>query len=138
MKEVRDSASNCNSLRRKLLKKLEPLELRVLEDCFELFADTVAELNKVLADLSSAAAPKRYYADLQTLLSGAMTNQNTCLDGFTYSKNNMRRFIEGRLWRILRHFSNSLAMEHKLKKKKGLGGAFPRVRQNAWWIFRCG
>ncbi|XP_047969840.1 pectinesterase-like [Salvia hispanica] len=120
MKEVRDSASNCSSLRRKLLKRLEPLELRALEDCLELFADTVAELGKVLSDLSGdAASPEKHYADLQTLLSGAMTNQNTCLDGFAYSKNNTRRFIEGRLRRISRHFSNSLAMVQKLKKKKG-------------------
>ncbi|KAG6412577.1 hypothetical protein SASPL_125259 [Salvia splendens] len=121
MKEVRDSASNCSSLRRKLLKRLEPLELHALEDCLELFADTVAELGKVLSDLSSSgdALPEKHYADLQTLLSGAMTNQNTCLDGFAYGKNNTRRFIEGRLRRISRHFSNSLAMVQKLKKKKG-------------------
>ncbi|KAH6768914.1 hypothetical protein C2S51_014250, partial [Perilla frutescens var. frutescens] len=118
MKEVRASADNCTSLRRKLLKKLEPLELRALEDCLELFSDTVTELNKILADLSSSAAPAKYYADLQTLLSGAMTNQYTCLDGFAYSKNNTRRFIEGRLRRISRHVSNSLAMVKKLKKNK--------------------
>lgn len=121
MKEVRDSADNCSSLRRKLLKKLEPLELLALGDCLELFADTVDDLNKILSDLSSAAAPAKYYADLQTLLSGAMTNQYTCLDGFAYSKNNTRRFIEGRLRRISRHFSNSLAMAKKLKKKQEKG-----------------
>ncbi|KAK6135076.1 hypothetical protein DH2020_031197 [Rehmannia glutinosa] len=119
MKEVRDSASNCSSLRRKLLKKLEPIELRALEDCLELFADTVEELKKINSDLSASKSPEKYYDDLQTLLSGAMTNQYTCLDGFAYSKNNTRRFIEGRLKRISRHVSNSLAMVKKLKRKIG-------------------
>lgn len=117
MKEVRDSASNCSSIRRKLLKKLEPLELRALEDCLELFSDTIAELKKILTDLTASSSPEKYYDDLQTLLSGAMTNQYTCLDGFAYSKNNTRRFIEGRLKRISRHVSNSLAMVKKLKRK---------------------
>ncbi|KAI3449453.1 hypothetical protein Pfo_006118 [Paulownia fortunei] len=117
MKEVRVSASNCSGIRRKLLKKLETLELRALDDCLELFSDTVAELKKILTDLSASNSPEKYYDDLQTLLSGAMTNQYTCLDGFAYSKNNTRRLIEGRLKRITRHVSNSLAMVKKLKRK---------------------
>ncbi|KAK6120179.1 hypothetical protein DH2020_046085 [Rehmannia glutinosa] len=125
MKEVRDSASNCSSLRRKLLKKLEPIELRALEDCLELFADTVEELKKINSDLSASKSQEKYYDDLQTLLSGAMTNQYTCLDGFAYSKNNTRRFIEGRLKRISRHVSNSLAMVKKLKRKSGKKSKVP-------------
>ncbi|KAL6564165.1 hypothetical protein OROMI_015615 [Orobanche minor] len=117
MKEVEASASNCSSLRRKLLKKLEPIELRALDDCLELFSVTVVQLNRINADLSSTKSPEIYYDDLQTLLSGAMTNQYTCLDGFAFSKNNTRRFIEGRLKKISRHVSNSLAMVKKLKKR---------------------
>ncbi|KAG8389513.1 hypothetical protein BUALT_Bualt02G0237200 [Buddleja alternifolia] len=127
MKEVRISASNCSSLRRKLMKELEPLDLRALDDCLELFSDTVSELQKILADLSVNHSPERYYDDLQTLLSGAMTNQYTCLDGFAYSRNNTRRLIEKRLKRISRHVSNSLAMVKKLKRKskKPSDEAFP-------------
>ncbi|XP_051142214.1 pectinesterase [Andrographis paniculata] len=117
MKEVGSAASNCSSIRRKLMRKLEPLELRALDDCLELFTDTVDELKKILTDLSASSSPEKYYDDLLTLLSGAMTNQYTCLDGFAYSKNNTRRFIEGRLRRISRHVSNSLAMVKKLKRK---------------------
>ncbi|KAK4482162.1 hypothetical protein RD792_009303 [Penstemon davidsonii] len=118
MKEVRASASNCSGLRRKLIKKLHPLDLHALDDCIELFSETIAELKRVLTDLSGSKSPEKYYDDLQTLLSGAMTNQFTCLDGFAYSKNNTRKFIEGRLRRITRHFSNSLAMVTKLKRRK--------------------
>ncbi|KAK4406989.1 putative pectinesterase/pectinesterase inhibitor 39 [Sesamum angolense] len=117
MKEVRASASNCSSLRRKLVKKLEPLDLQALDDCLELFSDTVGELKRILADLSAGSSADKYYDDLQTLLSGAMTNQDTCLDGFAYSKNNTRQLIQGRLKRITKHMSNSLAMVKKLKKR---------------------
>ncbi|KAL0371474.1 UNVERIFIED_CONTAM: putative pectinesterase/pectinesterase inhibitor 40 [Sesamum angustifolium] len=117
MKEVRASASNCSSLRRKLVKKLEPLDLQALDDCLELFSDTVGELKRILAELSAGSSADKYYDDLQTLLSGAMTNQDTCLDGFAYSKNNTRQLIQGRLKRITKHMSNSLAMVKKLKKR---------------------
>ncbi|XP_073314506.1 pectinesterase-like [Primulina huaijiensis] len=115
--EIRESASNCTSLRRKLARKLQPLDLRALEDCLELFSDSIIELRKVLSDLSSSnSSTTKYYDDLLTLLSGAMTNQATCLDGFAYSKNNTRKLIEGRVRRISKHFSNCLAMAIKLKK----------------------
>lgn len=117
MKEVRAASTNCTGLRRRLLKNLSPLDLRALDDCLELFSDTVAELKKILSDLSSGSPPEKYYDNLATLLSGAMTNQYTCLDGFAYSKNNTRRLIEGRLKRISHHVSNSLAMVKKLKKR---------------------
>ncbi|KAK4418112.1 putative pectinesterase/pectinesterase inhibitor 40 [Sesamum alatum] len=117
MKEVRASASNCSSLRRKLMKKLDSLALQALDDCLELFSDTVGELKRILTELSAGNSPEKYYDDLQTLLSGAMTNQDTCLDGFAYSKNNTRELIQGRLKRITKHMSNSLAMVKKLKKR---------------------
>lgn len=133
MKEVRASASNCSSLRRKLMKKLAPLDLQALDDCLELFSDTVGELKRILAELSAGNSPEKYYDDLQTLLSGAMTNQDTCLDGFAYSKNNTRQLIQGRLKRITKHMSNSLAMVKKLKKrskkKPGHGEEFPEYGQ---------
>ncbi|XP_073152630.1 pectinesterase-like [Henckelia pumila] len=120
MEEIRESTSNCSALRRKLAKKLEPIDLRALDDCLELFSLTISQLRKVLADLSTSnsSAATTYYDDLLTLLSGAMTNQATCLDGFSHSKNDTRKLIEGRVKRISKHFSNCLAMVKKLKKKK--------------------
>ncbi|EPS62329.1 pectinesterase [Genlisea aurea] len=117
MKEVRTASSNCSSLRRKLNKKLEPLELRALEDCLELFSYTASDLSKIFSDLKASSAQEKYYDDLRTLLSAAMTNQYTCLDGFAYSKNNTREIIQGRLKRISHHASNALAMVRKLKRR---------------------
>nr|XP_043620920.1 pectinesterase inhibitor 6-like [Erigeron canadensis] len=54
------------------------LESRALEDCHALFLETISQLKNVVSYLSNA----RKFDDVQTLLSSAMTNLDTCLDGF--------------------------------------------------------
>ncbi|KAJ9696549.1 hypothetical protein PVL29_008661 [Vitis rotundifolia] len=111
--EVRLSASNCSGIRRKL-KNLNTLEGRAISDCLELHDCTVAQLQSSISDLSPKKSPAKHYHDLQTLLSGSMTNLYTCLDGFAYSKKHIRSSIEGPLRNISHHVSNSLAMLKKI------------------------
>lgn len=115
--EVKASSYNCTGLK-KHLKNLQPLEQRALDDCLHLFDDTVLELKTTISDLSKATIGSKRRHDLQTLLSGAMTNLYTCLDGFAYSKGNVRRRIEKKLIRISRHVSNALAMLKKVPQVK--------------------
>ncbi|KAK3005075.1 hypothetical protein RJ639_016381, partial [Escallonia herrerae] len=125
--QVRESSSNCTFLRKKL-PELEPRDKLALDDCLELFSETIAQLRTAISDLSSNKSATKNYDALQTLFSGAMTNQYTCLDGFAYSKTKVRRRIEKSLRRISRHVSNSLAMLKKLNRKKspkGEGEVFP-------------
>ncbi|KAJ9171791.1 hypothetical protein P3X46_015105 [Hevea brasiliensis] len=125
MYEVRVSSSNCRGIRKKL-KKPDKIENVALNDCLELFSDTIDELTLALSDLSPKTSPPKHYHDLQTLLSAAMTNQYTCLDGFAYSKGKVRKTIKTSLYNISRHVSNSLVM---LKKIPGVNAsnseAFP-------------
>ncbi|KAI8522646.1 hypothetical protein RHMOL_Rhmol13G0012400 [Rhododendron molle] len=113
--EVRLSESNCTGIRKKTAH-LAPLDKRALDDCLELLDHTISELKTALRDLHTNKSANKHYNDLQTLMSGAMTNQATCLDGFAYSKSNIRPYIEGRLEKISHHVSNTLAM---LKKVQG-------------------
>ncbi|XP_044501119.1 pectinesterase-like [Mangifera indica] len=113
--EIRASYSNCTGIRKKH-KNLNILENRALTDCIELFDDTIAELTSALHDLSPRKTTSKQFQDLQTLFSGAMTNQDTCLDGFAYSNGNVRDIIKYNLYNISRHVSNSLVM---LKKVPG-------------------
>ncbi|KAL3531496.1 hypothetical protein ACH5RR_010818 [Cinchona calisaya] len=116
--EARDSIKNCTGIRKKF-QNADLLDRRALDDCLELLDDTVAQLRTAISDLSSNNSAFQHYMDLQTLFSGAMTNQYTCLDGFAFSeKQFIRKFIEGRLQHISHHVSNSLAMLKKLKNKK--------------------
>ncbi|XP_055813451.1 pectinesterase-like [Solanum dulcamara] len=115
--EVKASAKNCTDIREDL-PKLEPYEKRALEDCIQLLDNTIIELTSSLVDLSpKKRSPSQNYNDLQTLLSAAMTNQATCLDGLGRSKKNLRRYIQHRLHTISHHVSNCLAMLKKLNKK---------------------
>ncbi|GFZ19384.1 plant invertase/pectin methylesterase inhibitor superfamily [Actinidia rufa] len=124
VEEVKASEFNCTGIRRRF-PELDLLEERALDDCLELLDDTVSELENALSDLSSKTAAKNEN-DMQTLLSGAMTNQYTCLDGFAFSKEKIRPYIEGRLVNISRHVSNTLAMLNKIRKTTSFEGeAFP-------------
>ncbi|KAK4732289.1 hypothetical protein R3W88_025277 [Solanum pinnatisectum] len=113
--EVKASAKNCTDIREDL-PKLEPYEKRALEDCIQLLDNTISDLKSSLLALSPSRSLSQNYNDLQTLLSAAMTNQATCLDGLGRSKKNLRRFVQRRLHTISHHVSNCLAMLKKLKK----------------------
>ncbi|KAJ7977600.1 Pectinesterase [Quillaja saponaria] len=115
VQEVIASSTNCSGFQKKLTN-LGPLEKRALADCLELFDDTIAELKTTISDLSNKKTAGEHYRDLQTLLSGAMTNQYTCLDGFAYSKKNVRDEIENSLFNISKHVSNSLVMLKKIPR----------------------
>ncbi|KAK4849362.1 hypothetical protein QYF36_024008 [Acer negundo] len=111
--ELRASTTNCTGIR-KQRGDLDKLEKMALNDCLELFNESIAELKSALSDLSSKKSPARHYHDLQTLFSAAMTNQYTCLDGFAYSKGNVRESIKNSMYNISRHVSNSLVMLKKI------------------------
>ncbi|KAF8387719.1 hypothetical protein HHK36_026373 [Tetracentron sinense] len=114
--EVKVSASNCTGIRKKV-KVLDPRQKRAIDDCLELFDDTIAELQIAISDLSPKSSPSKHYHDLQTLLSAAMTNQYTCLDGLAYSDGNVKESIEEGLKNITHTVSNSLAMLKKIPKE---------------------
>ncbi|KAJ4727718.1 Pectinesterase [Melia azedarach] len=114
--ELRAASSNCSGIPQKH-RDLNTREKRAINDCLELFDDTVAELKAALSDLSPKKSASKHYHDLQTLFSGAMTNQYTCLDGFAYGNGNVRETIKSSLFNISRHVSNSLVM---LKKVPGV------------------
>ncbi|CAN6690464.1 unnamed protein product [Malus baccata var. baccata] len=121
--EVKASSSNCTSIKKQFSKKLSSLQQWALDDCLELLDNTIDELKSVISDLSpnKTLNSNRYY-DLKALLSAAMTNQDTCLDGFSANgtaprSSNMRIVrseIEGRINTISQHVSNALVMLKKI------------------------
>nr|KYP74237.1 putative pectinesterase/pectinesterase inhibitor 40 [Cajanus cajan] len=127
MHEVRSSSYNCSGLR-KNLRNLNSLDQRALDDCLKLFDDTTVELRTTIDDLSNTTIGSKRHHDLQTLLSAAMTNLYTCLDGFAYSKGKVRDKFEEKLLEISHHVSNSLAMLKKvpgMKKATSKSEVFP-------------
>ncbi|KAJ8547409.1 hypothetical protein K7X08_010995 [Anisodus acutangulus] len=122
--EVKASAKICTEIREDM-PKLEPYEKRALEDCVQLLDNTIIELKTTLSDLSPKRSSSQNYNDIQTLLSAAMTNQATCLDGLARSKKNLRRYVQESLHTIAHHVSNCLAMLNKMKISSKSKEIFP-------------
>ncbi|XVF72661.1 hypothetical protein PTKIN_Ptkin12aG0137900 [Pterospermum kingtungense] len=142
MYEVRLSSANCTNIEKRL-RNYNTLEETAINDCLELFDNTLAELRVALADLApKKLAVSKNYHDLQTVLSAAMTNQYTCLDGFSHSKGNIKSIIKKGLHNISHHVSNSLVMLNKVPGvNKSKSEAFPeygRMKKGfpAWLSWR--
>jgi len=68
-------------------KGLTPREVTALHDCLETIDETLDELHVAVEDLHQYPKQKslrKHADDLKTLISSAITNQGTCLDGFSY------------------------------------------------------
>ncbi|CAN0877793.1 Pectinesterase 3 [Linum grandiflorum] len=97
--------------RRRLTKR----EVTALHDCLETIDETLDELHVALRDLNEYPNKKpltQHAADLETLLSAAMTNQETCLDGFSHDGADKRvraALLQGQT-HVEHMCSNSLAM----------------------------
>ncbi|KAJ8751064.1 hypothetical protein K2173_016245 [Erythroxylum novogranatense] len=98
---------------RRILTEREKI---ALNDCLQMVVETIEELEKTLTDLhnypSSSKSISRHADDLGCLLSAAMTNQETCLDGFSHDKadKEIRKLLAAGQLKVYRLCSNSLAM----------------------------
>lgn len=70
--------------------RLTKREKAALHDCLEMVDETLDELHKIIEDLQEYPAVNKSIsqqaAELKILLSASMTNQETCLDGFSHDK----------------------------------------------------
>ncbi|KAD6794827.1 hypothetical protein E3N88_05723 [Mikania micrantha] len=60
-----------------------------LNDCLEMVAETLEELNQIIDFLETYPTKKgirRHVDDIITLMSTTLTNQETCIDGFSHDK----------------------------------------------------
>ncbi|GJN33409.1 hypothetical protein PR202_gb22006 [Eleusine coracana subsp. coracana] len=128
---VRASSSNCSSY----LARPRALRVRdrlALADCLELFGHTLAQLGAAAAGLSSESV-----ADVQTVLSAALTNQYTCLDGFSgpsaSEDGRVRPFVQGRIYHAAHLQQRRLLLAGKEEDAIVLEG-YGRVRRGfpAW------
>ncbi|EXC10300.1 21 kDa protein [Morus notabilis] len=87
-----------------------------LSDCIECFGNAIDELHKSLGILRNLN--RRTFGtqmgDLNTWLSAALTDADTCLDGFEGQKGREVRRIRSRVSRASCVTSNSLALANKL------------------------
>ncbi|KAK2652493.1 hypothetical protein Ddye_012349 [Dipteronia dyeriana] len=101
----------------KLLKTrdLTKREKTALHDCLETIDETLDELHKAVDDLHEYPNKKtliQHADDLKTLMSAAMTNQETCLDGFSHddADKKVRKTLMSGQKHVEKMCSNVLAM----------------------------
>lgn len=102
---------------KKLLKRknLTEREKVALHDCLETIDETLDELKEARKDLAEYPNKKTVYQhadDLKTLISSAITNQVTCLDGFSHDGEDkiVRKVLEEGQKHVEHMCSNALAM----------------------------
>ncbi|MBA0569777.1 hypothetical protein Golob_003486 [Gossypium lobatum] len=96
-------------------KGLTQRGVTALHDCLETINETLDELHQAVEDLHGYPYKKpltQHADDLKTLISAAMTNQETCLDGFSHKnadKEVRKALIDGEKY-VEKMCSNALAM----------------------------
>ncbi|KAI7735824.1 hypothetical protein M8C21_017108 [Ambrosia artemisiifolia] len=90
-------------------KGLTPREIGALHDCLQMVSETLEELGDVTKGLKSLRPHASY---LKTLMSSAITDQETCLDGFSHddADKKVRKELEKGQVKVEKMCSNALAM----------------------------
>ncbi|WOH04108.1 hypothetical protein DCAR_0623514 [Daucus carota subsp. sativus] len=112
-------------------KHLTKREKGALKDCLELIDETLDELHESVEDFEKYLTKKslREHADdLKTLISSAITNQESCIDGFSHdgadrkvreellaSEHNVEKMCSNALAMICNFTNTDIANEAKLK-----------------------
>lgn len=88
-----------------------------IEDCKELLDFSVSELAWSLVEMKkirSGSQSLHYEGDLKAWLSAALSNQDTCLEGFEGTDRRVENFIKGSLRQVTQLISNVLGMYSQL------------------------
>lgn len=88
-----------------------------IEDCQELLDFSVSELAWSLDEMKkirSGSTNFHYEGDLKAWLSAALSNQDTCLEGFEGTDRRVERFIRGSLRQVTQLISNVLVLYTQL------------------------
>lgn len=96
-------------------KHLTKREKGALKDCLELIDETLDEIHETVEDLvkySTKKSVKEHASDLKTLISSAITNQQSCIDGFSHAgaDKKVREALLDIEHRVGKLCSNGLAM----------------------------
>ncbi|GLJ09565.1 hypothetical protein SUGI_0111990 [Cryptomeria japonica] len=113
-------------------------QLIALEDCLELFDITLDSLERSMSKVNNSNSNSlgwRQSMDVQTWLSAAITNQDTCLEGFQESSGNQQSSFSSSLHNVSRLLSSSLALVKNIPvvgshHKRRLLSDMPRGRIN--------
>ncbi|KAI6705701.1 hypothetical protein NL676_008663 [Syzygium grande] len=132
--KVRAASTHCTVMKNHFLEKLSMLEWQALDICLELFHDILDDFDHALSYLEGSKVTRRHYYDLQSLLSGVMTNVYTCTDEFDPRTDNLNLgdSMKDKLANVPHHVSNSIFLLTKMRGINNSSGHGMRGRFPAW------
>ncbi|KAF4360445.1 hypothetical protein CsatB_004102 [Cannabis sativa] len=98
------------------VKGITPRERAAVKDCIENMADTVDRLSQSVRELGHMGSGQDFVwhmSNVQTWVSAALTDENTCLDGFGgrgMNNGNVKAAIRRRVVSVAQVTSNALAL----------------------------
>jgi pectinesterase inhibitor-like protein len=92
-----------------------------LSDCIEQIYDSVDELSKTLGELKHLREETFGWqmSNAQTWVSAALTNEDTCLDGFHEVESKAKDDVKRKITNVARVTSNALYMINRLDESRG-------------------
>lgn len=106
-------------------KSNEANTVSALSDCEKLFDDAVSQLNNSVAsvaDGSEKVLTEATIADVNTWISAAMTDQDTCLDGLEEMQSSVLSEVKSKVQMSKECMSNSLAILANMRSLLGKFG----------------
>ncbi|KAJ4846544.1 hypothetical protein Tsubulata_013546 [Turnera subulata] len=108
------------------VRGIKPRELMAVKDCIENMGDTVDRLSQSVRELGhlGRAAGEDFLwhmSNVQTWVSAALTDENTCLDGFAGRRmdGNVKVAIRHRITNVAQVTSNALALVNRFASRHG-------------------
>lgn len=100
-------------------------ELRAVQDCIDNMGDTVDQLSRSLDELNHINRFRGgqdfmwHMSNVQTWVSAALTNENTCSDGFSgnFMEGNVKATVKRRIVTVAQVTSNALALVNRFAER---------------------
>lgn len=106
--------------RMKKFAGIKPREYQAVKDCIDNMGDSVDQLSKSIQELAKMGRARGqdfiwHMGNVQTWVSAALTNENTCVDGFagSYMEGNVKVAIRRRVVSVAQVTSNALALVNR-------------------------
>ncbi|OMO86357.1 Pectinesterase inhibitor [Corchorus olitorius] len=92
-----------------------------VSDCVDQIADSVDELSKTLGELKHLRGETFEFqmSNAQTWVSAALTNEDTCLDGFEGVDGKVKSDVKRKITNVAKVTSNALYMINRLNESRG-------------------
>ncbi|XP_068650170.1 pectinesterase inhibitor 9-like [Aristolochia californica] len=95
-----------------------------LKDCVETMGDSVDRLSKSMKELGqvgSRGSFEWHMSNVETWVSAALTDENTCVDGFSGVNDNVKATVRAKIVNVAQITSNALALVNRFAQRRSAG-----------------